>query len=353
MAVATAQRPRDALDDIVVAQRPPGAVKAWALLGAVVLVTLLVTAARWIASDHFDPSPTGADHYEYLLTLRIVEVASVLFLLGMLVRCVVLPWRRDRSVGFDGKLLIGCLCVHFIDPVFNYFSPSFIQNAHSVNAGSWSDFLPGFASPAGDAHFVEGVLWAAALYGVFGVAAAIAGCWLLDRLRARLPRASNLSLYTVLFAIFSIADLIIENFFVRTEIYIFWGAWSPLTLWAGETYQFPIYETILAVTYALGFVWLRDSRDEHGHSWVERGLSRVRASGPVRWAMSFCAIVGFSLMWGMASYFGWFMALSMKSDAFPQTPSYLQGGAFCGLEGKDPCPAQYLRALNERYEHDR
>lgn len=330
-------------------ERSPGAIKAWAALGAVVLLVAGTGIGRWVFSDEFVASPTGTDHYEHLTTLRIVEVLSVLFLLAFFVACVAVPLIRRRRIEFDGMLLIGCLAVHFIDPVFNYFSPTFIQNAHSVNAGSWSNFIPGFASPAGDAAYVEGILWAAALYGLFGVAAAMGGCWLLARARHRAPHLSNFSLYSGLFVLFAIADFAIENFFVRNEIYVFWGAWSPLTLWAGETYQFPVYETVLATIYALGFVWLRDSRDVHGHSWVERGAHRVAVPSPVRRLMSFCAIVAFSLVWGLASYFGWYMGLSMKSDSYPALPSYVRGGAFCGQAGQAECPSQYLRRLDRDY----
>lgn len=234
-----------------------------------VIVTGIV---RWIASDDFRATPTGPDHYPYLMTLRIVEVASALFLLYFFITCVVVPLVRRRRFEFDGMLLIACLCVHFIDPMFNYFSPSFAQNAWSVNAGSWANFIPGYASLSGNFGFVEGVLWAAALYGLFGIAAAKIGCWLLNGLRPRYPKLSNLSLYAILFVIFAIGDLIVENFFVRSQIYVFWGAWSELTLWPGKLYQFPLYETFLAVIYALGFVCLRDSRDDHGLTWVERGV---------------------------------------------------------------------------------
>jgi len=149
--------------------------------------------------------------------------------------------------------------------------------------------------------------------------------------------------------VFAVGDFVIENFFVRMEIYIFWGAWSPLTLWAGELYQFPIYETVLAVTYALGFVWLRDSRDGNGNSWVERGRERLAIGRRLRTTVGFLGLVGFSLMWGIASYFGPFSYFAMKSDAFPAPPSYLQGGVFCGTGELPQCPSEYVRQLKREY----
>ncbi len=324
------------------AERPAGAIKAWAAAGLVAIIVIAQGIVRWLGSDQFAAAPKGPDPYPHLTVLRIVEVISALFLLYFFVTCVAVPLIRRRRFEFDGMLLLGCLAVHFFDPLFNYFSPTFLQNAYSVNAGSWANFIPGYASPSGNAHYVEGVLWAAALYGLFGIAAAKIGGWLLARMRRWWPRTGNLALYALLFVIFSVGDLVVENFFVREQIYVFWGAWSPVTLWAGKAYQFPLYETVLAVVYALGFVWLRDSRDDRGRSWVERGVDRVHAPRRVRSAMSFCAIVAFSLVWALGSYFGWYMAISMKANSFPALPSYLRAGAFCGLRHEPLCPAQFL-----------
>lgn len=274
---------------------------------------------------------------------------SATLLLSLLYVLIVRPALKRKGFGFDGMLLLGCLLVHFIDPVFNYFSPSFLQNAHAMQWGSWANFIPGYASPSGDAGYVEGLLWAAALYGVFGVVAAIGGCWILGLLRARMPRATDFTTYAILFAIFAVIDFVLENFFVRNEIYVFWGAVSDLTLWSGEVYQFPIYETFLATVYALGFVWLRDSRDVRGDSVVEKGADELPVGRRLQASLRFCAITGFCLVWGMVSYFMPYTWLSMKSDSYPELPSYLEGGAFCGTDGQAACPAQYLKELNEGY----
>jgi hypothetical protein len=325
------------------------AIVLWGAAGAVILAVIVQGLVRWLISGERRPTPAGPDHYDHLVILRAVEIVSGLFLLGMLYLLVVHPLLVRRRFEFDGMLLIGCVLVHFIDPVFNYFSPTFLQNSHSVQWGSWANFIPGYASPSGDAGFVEGVLWAAALYGLFGVCAAMAGCWILQRIRAWRPGITNVASYAMLFGIFAVIDFVLENFFVRSEIYIFWGSWSDLTLWSGELYQFPVYETALACIYALGFVWLRDTRDARGLSVVEQGALELRVSARLRPAARFCAITAFSLVWGVVSYFGPFNYLAMKSDTYPELPSYLQGGAFCGTAGSDPCPAQYLRELNHHY----
>jgi len=327
-----------------------GAVKVWAAIGAVAIAVIACAIGRWIFSADFVATPRGSDEYPFLLWLRIVEVFSALFLGYFFMTCTVLPWTRNRRLSFDGMLFFACLTVQFIDPIFNYFSPSFIQNAYSVNRGSWANFIPGWASPSAYAGLVEGLIWALALYGLFGVVAAKVGCWMLAKLRARYPTLGSIPLYSALFVIFAIGDFIVEYFlFVHPQIYIFWGAWSPFTLWAGQVDQFPLYETLLAVIYALGFVWLRDSRDDEGRSFVERGVNKIKVSQPLQTAISFSALTGFSLVWAIVSYFGPFIYTSIQADSYPHLPSYLRGGAFCGTENTQPCPSQYLRQQKETY----
>jgi hypothetical protein len=331
------------------ATRGPAAIRAWALIGTAALIVIVVGILRWLWSDDRRPTNPGVDHYPFMALLRVIEVLSATLLLTLFIALVVRPAARERKPGFDGMLLIGCLLVHFIDPVFNYFSPSFLQNSYSVQWGSWANFIPGYASPSGTAGFVEGILWAAALYGLFGVVAAYGGCAILTWLRDRWPTLSNFSHYAMLSAIFCVLDLMIENIFVRSQIYVFWGAYSPLTLWAGRLYQFPIYETVLAVLYALGFVWLRDSRNAEGYSAVECGADDLGLLRRFSTSVRFLAITGFCLVWAMVSYFMPFAWMSMMSDSYPALPSYLQGGAFCGAQTKEPCPSEYLRELKATY----
>lgn len=60
------------------------------------------------------------------------------------------------------------------------------------------------------------------------------------------------------------------------------GATNPCSMWPGKIYQFPLYETLFAVVYALSFVWLRDCRDADGFSPVERGADDLGLVSPVR-----------------------------------------------------------------------
>jgi Spirocyclase AveC-like len=129
--------------------RRVGAIKAWATVGVIAVAVIAQGIGRWVASDQFAAAPKGPDHYPHLAVLRVVEVISALFLLYFFITCIVIPLRQRRGFEFDGMLLLGCLAVHFFDPLFNYFSPTFLQNAYSVNAGSWANFIPGYASPSG------------------------------------------------------------------------------------------------------------------------------------------------------------------------------------------------------------
>src|SRR3546814_1858443 len=52
-----------------------------------------------------------------------------------------MPW--------DGMLMLALLTMWIQDPMCNYFNFTFMYNAHFVNMGSWSSFLPGWQSPRG------------------------------------------------------------------------------------------------------------------------------------------------------------------------------------------------------------
>lgn len=335
--------------DPVTTRRPPGAIRFWAVMGSLTTALVLSSWLRWITSEDFQKPTPGPDEYEHLWWLRTVEVLSLSLVLGFFYFCLVRPWWRERRVTFDGKLLIGCMLAYWVDPILNYFNHSFAMNAHALSGGAWTEFIPGFASP-GQARFAEGVLWAGAMYTYFGLGAAIIGCGLLKRLRARFPRASNVSLYAIVYLAVCVGDFLIEvPLFVLPEIYVFSGVPKFGTLWAGEVYQFPIYEMLLVGVFSLGFIWLRDSRDDRGRTAVERGVDELNAGPRTKGLLSFLAIAGAAFVIAL-TYFLPYSWLSMKADSYPTLPSYLRTAGYCGQPDRPLCPSQYIRQLDREFE---
>jgi len=325
-------------------ERPAGIVQFWAAFGGLLVLSFVYLLVRWaVSGDMARPDP-GPDHYKYLWWLRTVEVGSVLAVLGFAWFTVVKPWRHTRSIPFDGKLLLGLMVAYQVDPVLNYYNPSFVFNAHSVGFGSWANGIPGYSSPAQD-RLAEGFLWAMPLYMYFGLLAAIIGGKVLAWLGARFPSASKASLYAMLFVLVTVGDFFVEfATIVYPQLYVFAGTEKSLTLFAGEVYQFPVYHCVFAAVFAVMITWLRESRDANGISAVERGLDRLDVGRRVKGLLSFLAITA----WATLSALGYFLPfawMSMQADSYPKLPSYLTTSSYCGQPDKPPCASQYLKQL--------
>lgn len=327
--------------------RAPGTVNFWAGFGGLVAVSFGYLLVRWVLSGDFSRPDPGPDPYPYLWWLRTVEVISVLAVLGFGWFTVLGPWLRTRRVPFDGKLLLGLMLAYQVDPILNYYNPSFMMNAHSVNFGAWSDGIPGYSSPA-QGHMAEGFLWAMPLYMYFGLLAAMIGGRVLAILGRRLPSASKVTLYTILFILVTIGDFIVEfSALVYPQLYVFSGTPKSMTLFAGEIYQFPVYHSVFAAVFAVMITWLRESRDSADVSAVERGLDRLAVSDRIKGALSFLAITGWATLAALG-YFVPFAWMSMQADSYPKLPSYLTTSAYCGQPGTPLCASQYLNELQDR-----
>jgi hypothetical protein len=226
----------------------------------------------------------------------------------------------------------------------NVFTDAFAMNAHSVSFGSWGGYLPLGWGPH-EERFAEGLLWAPQLYMYFGLFAAMLGCWMLRVLRRSCPRASNATLFAIVFILFMPLDCVAEVvFLVLPQLYVFPGVPHDFSLFAGHIYQFPLYQSLFAAVFAIMVTWLRDSVDASGRSAVERGVDRLPIASWRKHAMSFCAVTGFCA----ASALGYFLPYgyaSMSADTYVELPSYLAPAAYCGVAGKPMCASAYLDRL--------
>jgi hypothetical protein len=327
----------------VASETPPsvrrsGVVGFWAAFGAVGLIVALETWIRWIASADFH-KPNAGPSPASLTYLHIFEVVSIVAAITFLVMLVIRPWIRERRVPLDGKIIVGLSFSYVVDPILNLYSPTFAMNAHSVSFGSWANQLP-FYTASHQGRFSEGLLWAPELYMYFGLLAAIAGCWLLGLMRKRFTRASNATLFTALFVIFVLGDFPAEWFtLVRPQIYVFSGVPKDFSLFAGTIHQFPIYQSLFAAVFATMITWLRDSKDAHGRTAVERGLDSYNISKARKGFVSFLAVTGFMF----ASVLGYFLPYcwaATSADTYVELPSYLATGQYCGQPHQPRCASQ-------------
>jgi hypothetical protein len=304
-----------------------GAVTLWAVIGVIVLVIAGQAWIRWFASSsQFSPAPLyNADHYAQWrwITLRIIEAISALVFIWLGNLTVVKPLRRDRRLGIDGKIFIACFLGSITDGVLNMFQYLFAWNAHSINLGSWSGFLP-LHSAGANPRYAEALVWGLPMYVYFCIGVAIAGCLLVTRLRARIPSISNIHALFYVFAGAFVFDFIVENGIIRlTQAYSFAKTAKALTLWSGSVHQFPIYESLCVAALGTIFTALRlsalDSPD--GMSFVERGADRFRPSlrGPVR----LVAVIGFSVLTLFVVYHLVINWLGVTGTSVAHLPSYL------------------------------
>ncbi|UXA05909.1 spirocyclase AveC family protein [Mycobacterium sp. SMC-2] len=256
-----------------------GAVTVWAAIALVWLVIAVQALLRWIASDDFGPAPLiGTDRMPVwnLVALRVFEGISTTLLAFLVWFCVIKPWRRTGVLSLDGKFVIGGLAAFVADAFLNCYTYLFAWNAHNVNLGVWTAFLP-FHNPAASSRYGESLLWGPPMYVYFCAGVAIVGCYAYSALRSRWARLSNVSLFAIVFLGEFVFDFVVENLAIRlTHGYAYARTYGPLTLWAGSQFQFPLYESFLVAALGLFYTWMRLQSiwSTDGLSPVERGFER-------------------------------------------------------------------------------
>lgn len=325
-------------------ERGSGALWLWVPIGVATIALLCRTWIPWLFdSATVQPDP-GTDPYPYMRVLRATEAISLAVFFGLAYYALVDPLRKRRGLTLDGKIFIAAFLVSSLDILYASLNPTWAMNAHAVSLGIWTEHMPGFANPGQSAN-AWGLLWCLPAYIWLGLGASLVGTGLLDRLRGRFPKMNTVSLYLVTLAVFYFVFSLIENIWLRTQVYNYVSIPSDLTLWAGETYQWPIYSPLLIGFYCLGYTWLRDSRDSNGRCAVDREVDSLRLGRRVRTLLSVLAITGFAAATTVLGYQVPWAVMSMKGDSFPALPSYLQPGLNCGQPGQPLCASQYLREL--------
>lgn len=304
-----------------------GAVSIWAIAGVAWILFVGQAWTRWVASDtQFGPAPIyGPDRFDgaALVTLRVIEVASLLIAAATIWVFLVKPLIRDRRLTLDGMIVIGSLLASGIDPLINYFHYTFAWNAHAFNLGSWLAFFPLHQGPT---RYGEGIVWFVPQYLYLGIGLAAIECRIILALRRRYPGMPNVRSFAIAFAAILCLDIILEQVFIRTEVYAFPRTWEALTLFAGTPYQFPVYESVFVAVYAAGFTVLRmsahDSAD--GVPFLHRGIERwtPRLQTPVK----LLATIGFCAAWAALAYFIPWSWMSVNPDSIITPPSYMLPG---------------------------
>lgn len=301
-----------------------------AMVGLLWFLICAEVIARWVTSgDEFAPAPRiGPDVMEpwRLVALRVFEAISLAVMAAFLWYCVVKPLRETRALGLDGRFVIGGIICFVADAFLNVQQYLFAWNSANVNRGVWVGFLP-FHNPGAPSRYAESLIWGPPMYIYFCAGVAIVACHEAKRVRRRWPGMTKFRLFVCVFAFEFLFDFVVENLVIRTtHAYAFAKTYAPLTLWAGQVHQFPIYESILVASVGCVFTWARMEAGERpaGQSPIEVGVERWRpALQPhVRnfGVLGFCM---FTLVFVYHLPFNW---LGLIGTSYAHLPSYLLPG---------------------------
>lgn len=309
-------------------------VLVWAAFGAVFSGIAIVGWTRWIFSDYFSPSPTGADDFGgwKALYLRILEFGLFAVSLVVVWRYLLRPLVRERRLEFDGMFIIGCFVTWFYDPLPNINHWTFTYNAHSVNMGSWTHFIPFWEAPGQDYAPEPLLLLGSAYLAWFFFLPMLWGESFINAIRRRYPRMSTLGAFTWLW----IALFVVESvfFFAMTvpEIMQFPGAISWMTVGSGHAWQYPVYDALLAPFLFCGIAALRYFRDDKGRSFVEQGVDSLRGPAWVRKLASLLAITGAFQCLLIFGYLVPYQQFAERVDTDPHMKTYMCADT-CGVGG--------------------
>ncbi len=314
----------------------------WAGAGVALLAFQVFVLARWAFGPNFTPTDPGPDELPawqsmVFTVLQIgVPVAAVLLLYVWVIR----PWRRHGYLTTDAMIALAASTVFFWDMVMNYTSVTLFYNSRLINRGAWANGAwPTWTSPNAN-NLPEPLLIVPPAYTALVFSQVIVILWLLRKAKARWPRMGIVGTLVMIVVGLTITDTLVEGLVLRTGAYAYPGGIREITLFAGQTYQIPLSETVLFGGFALGAIaCLSYFRDDRGQTVVERGISTLKLSFKGKQAVKFFAIYGAIHLGFVVLYMvpqQWF---ATHSDPFPEGyPSYMVNDMCASGADGQTCP---------------
>ena len=314
-------------------QRQSPAFLPWALFGFAWCALIVYMAIGWFTGPDFAPiTPVGPDvppRWMYI-TAQIIEIISAAASLFVVYKYLIKPWRQTGSITPDGLLMLACMTMYVQDFWCNYFG-YFCQLSPVFHSwGSWANYVPGWLTPNQGRLPEAPLAWGLCYGSWFVLLPMIYGAKFMGWLHSKRPRMSGMELFAVSTLFFTVLWFMIESIFLRTGMYVYGLSIQSLSLWPGETYQYPIYEFVAwGICYGL-FAAAYYYKDDKGYMFIEKGIDRLKASNGQKKALRFFAMTGlvniiFLSLWSIP------MSVStLWADPMPKSmPSYLIAG-LCG-----------------------
>jgi hypothetical protein len=315
------------------------ATRFWIFNGACWFVFCITVWGLWITGPDFRPNHIGVDQasWGYVIFIRIMDVISILLAVAQVWYFIIRPKRRTGRLSFDGIFFLACWMLYMQEPWIDYNSDQFLYTTVDFNMGSWCRYVPGWNSPNAELIPVGSIIWCLSYLTLVGLWA-YCGSQLMGWMRRRWPKLSGWQLIGLCYLAFIPADLILEHFIVATQLFNYASTVPSLTLDAGKTYQFPLYETVSWCGTLTLLASVHFFRNDAGETFAARGLNRIKVGQGGRTFLHFLAILGicqtgFFLTYNVP-YFYW----STKGGAYPPYKEYKIAG-LCGPGTNYDCPS--------------
>lgn len=256
---------------------PTIAVVVLTLAGLAALVVVAVQARRGAVAERItNPDVTGAPRpveplWGLSSWLTIHQVGTIVMMV-VLVTVFVVMWRRHPRHPILLMVLVTTVLV-WQDPIMNW-APYAVYNPQLWH---WPETWPlASLAPTVEPFIVIG-------YATFYMAPFFPAVWILRRLQARRPpesfvsRHPLVSLAALILAIGFVFDACLENFLIRTQLYVYsqvmpFGSYAP-----GEWFQFPLIWESAGVTLVMIPAGVLLHRDDTGRTQAEKLAQRIRA----------------------------------------------------------------------------
>jgi hypothetical protein len=318
-------------------EKKTGPVLWWATLGLILISCMAWALINWVVYN-FKPAPIAPGERVSIL-LIVVQIVAPLFCIVVGYFYVLRPWRKMGRLPWDAVFLLACATILFQDPINNYFKFTFSFDPRFVNFSSWAPWIPGWEA-SGLNNFSEPLFFIAPFCFTSFFLMALFGCKVLDWTHAKLPQASLATRCLILYVILLLSALVFEVAMVRVGLFTFSSTYSPLTLFVGHWYQFPLYEVTGNALLGVLLTLVRYRRGADGLSFVEQGISRLRIAGGLSTFVRWLALVGVVQVITFLTFFVPYNWISAKADSFPEVPlRYTYGLCDEGPGAQNPCPS--------------